>query len=108
MPLLRQSNKTASTQRESLFDPEEFDFEHERAVGRDLGAGAVLAVSQVRGTLEFELVADFHELESLDPAGDNPGEGKADGLPAFNGAVKNGAVQQCAVVMHLYDVRRLG
>src|ERR1035441_4443219 len=73
-----------------LLNTQKFHLEHQRAVRRDLRAGAVRAVSEVRGNLELELVPHLHELEALGPSGNDSVQRETDRLSAFHGTVKHG------------------
>src|ERR1035437_2013121 len=88
-----------------LLNAQKLHLEHQRAVRRDLRAGAVRAVSEVRGNLELELVPHLHELEALGPAGTDSVQRETDWLSAFHGTVEHCAVEQGAVVMHFHGIR---
>ena len=101
-------NSQAHRSRFLLLDTEKLHLENQRAVGWNGRCGAVRAVGKAGRNLEFEFVAHFHELNALGPAGNDAVQGKTDRLPALNGAVKYGAVEQCAVIMHVDRVRGFG
>ena len=85
---------------ERLFpvDAEQLDFENQHAVGLDRRAGWVRPVGQVAGHEELPLVADFHFLQCLGPAGDHAVDGELGRLAAV-GAVELRAVEQRAAIV---------
>ena len=92
--------------RQSL-DADELDFKDKHGGGRD-GALALDAVTELGRDEEFPLCADLHELQGLDPTGDDSGDGERDGLAALHGAVEDGAVHQGAVVVDLHGLAGRG
>src|SRR5579864_727912 len=85
----------------ALLDPEQFHFEDQSAVGRDLRTGAVGTVGQVGWNGELELISHLHELESLRPTGYDRVQREADRLSTLNRTVEYSAIEQSAVVVHL-------
>ena len=87
-----------------LLNAQKLHLEDQSAVWWDLRAWADRAVGEVGRNLELELVPDLHELEAFGPAGNDSIQGETDRLSALHGTVKHGAIEQCAVVMHVHRV----
>src|SRR6187402_272637 len=75
----------------------QLDLEDQHGIGRDLAAGAG-AVADVGGHIEFEFLADGHELDAFGPAGNNLVEREGGRVATLNTAVEHGAVDERAVI----------
>src|SRR2546423_6466354 len=82
-------------------DAEQFDFEDERRVGRNLAA-ALRAIAEVGGDDELALAADMHAQDAFVPAGDDRAGAdlKRVRLAAINRAFELRAVFEPTGVMH--------
>jgi hypothetical protein len=76
----------------AALDFQELHVEDEGACGGP-GALGFIAIGEVRGDPEAELIALFHELDALGPALDDAVEGEAGGLAAGDAGVEHLAVR---------------
>ena len=82
-----------------LFYLDELHVKDERGVGLD-GTGAVGTVGEVRRDEQPVGSTLAHQLQTLDPAGDDLTDSKGGGLATLNAAVKYGAVNQLAGIVY--------
>ena len=82
----------------------QFHFEHQRAVARNLRATTAGAVSQVARNPSGHLLAHLHELEHFGPTRNHGSNGEFKRFATVNRAVELGTVQKRTGVMHLHDI----
>lgn len=83
-----------------LEDVDQLDLEDQHAVGRD-GSAALVAVAERGRDIERPLVARAHQLQRLDPAGDQPFQGEGRRRPALVRRIEHLARDQLALVVDL-------
>ena len=82
----------------------QFHFENEEAVTRNLRATAVRTVSEVARDPSGHLATNLHELEHFGPARNHSVNREFERLATVNGAVELGAVEERTSVVDLDDV----
>ena len=87
---------------------DELDGEDEGGVGRDVGAGAALAVGEVVGDVELVDGAFFHELHAFRPSGDDLLQAEFGGLVAAVAGVEDRSVDERPLVVAAYRVAGFG
>ena len=92
-PIVRQECRTSLHYRKKL------DGEDKGGVGRDGVAGAMLAISQVVRDIELVFCPDLHQLDALGPSCYNLTQTELGRLVAAVGGVKDGAVDECTLVV---------
>ncbi len=88
-----------------LADLQQLDFKNKGLIWPDGATRSAGTVGEIRRNEEFDFAAFFAELEAFRPAADHAAEWEFDGLIAFVGAVKLGAVEERATVVDLDRVR---
>ena len=83
---------------------DQFHFEHEEAVTRNLRATAVRTVSEVARDPCSHLATDLHELEHFGPARNHGVNREFERLATVDRAVELGAVEERTRVVHLDDI----
>jgi len=84
-------------------DRDELHVEDERLVGTDIAACALRAIAELGRNDELPFIAFVHQLERLDPAGDEPSGWKAGGL-ARGRLVEDVAVDRPTLVGHGHHI----
>ena len=87
-----------------LVDREQFDLEDQRLIGSDAIAGAPLLVRKVRRHDDAPLRADRHQLQRLDPAGNDAIHRERCRLAIFDRTIEYRAVDQRAGVVGRHSV----
>ena len=82
----------------------QFHFEHEEAVTRNLRATATRTVSEVARDPSGDLFAHLHELQHFGPTRNHGADREFKRFATVNGAVELGAVKELTGVMDLHDV----
>src|SRR5476651_2612608 len=98
---------SSSTYGSRVFNRQQFQVEDQYRVGRDRRARALCAVSQVARDVEFDLLANMHQLQAFDPTRDHATNRQINRAAALNGAVEHFAIGQLAFVVNSHDVSRL-
>ena len=78
----------------------ELQFEDEHRAGRN-GADATVPIAQLARHVEPGLASDPHELHAFAPARDDAVQRELRRLPALDGRVELGAIEEAAHVVHL-------
>ena len=78
--------------------------ENQGAVGRNHLAGTTCAVTQIAGDVEFPFRSYRHQLQGFYPSGNYLVYTEGGGLATLDAAVKQGAIDECTLVVALYAV----
>ncbi len=89
-------------------DLKELDLEDEGGVGADITTSTARAISEIRGDIKLELVANTHQLQSLSPAADNLSNTEGKGRVALVRGVEFLAVDESTSVVDLDTIRTSG
>src|SRR5436190_17068619 len=90
---MRHSEKCAPPETERLrddngllgfLDPQQFHFKNKRGIRPDERIGSAFAIRELRRDEQLPLVADLHQLQRLDPSGNNAIHLERDRLAALD------------------------
>src|SRR5262249_11798980 len=100
MPRLSTTLRMRAIRAKLLDDVEQLNLENERGASRDSDL-VQMTVGDRRRAGQFRLLARLHPLQALGPAGNDLGQRELGRLAALDRAVKDGAVDERTLIVHL-------
>ena len=92
----------------SLLYFQQLDFKNKRAVRRDRGRRRIIGVREIGRDFELEFVADFHQLQPLNPAGNELIDRVGQRFSCSIGAVEYSSVREASGVINYDSVGGFG